>query len=161
MEFQWFISLWSDNISIAWWKMLLIGTFFLALDFLIFIASWFIRREIILECGYPKRNRKTINKRVSTFSVLERFLLLRLVKEAEKPSSFLCFSLICHFFSMLGFFSCFVGWVACLITLANGWCLMLLIFSEITTFFITGVIEFIPHWLYVPSIRRKYRMKQK
>ncbi len=151
--------MWTDDISIAWWKMLLIGVFMVMMNFGIFFAMWYVRREVAIEVGYPKRNRKSMKKRLSKYSVWEELWLFRLTHEAERKSVMLYINLICNLLNIASFAACCVGFVGCMITCADGWAFTLLVVPVLWTMGGTIAIEFIPHLLWLPSERKRYGLK--
>lgn len=50
----------------------------------------------------------------------------------------------------------YIGFLGAMITLADGWALTLLLKSELTVMFITVLIEFVPHLIFLPSERKRY-----
>lgn len=153
------VKLWNDHLSIEWWKMLLIGMFFLLTNTIIFFAMWYVRRGVALECGYPKRSKKTMKKKLAAYSMIDHVLLIRLTAEAEKKGPLLYINLVCHYLNMAALGATFCGFVGCMITLADGWALTLLTMSELGVLFITVSLEFIPHLIWLPSERKRYRWK--
>ncbi len=151
--------IWNDRLPIKWWPMFWMGLFFLVANTVIFLAMWYVRRGVAIEYGYPKRNRKTMRKKLAKYSLLENILLLRLTKEAERKGMMLYINLVCHFLSMAALGTSIVGFFGCMITLADGWALTLLIVSEIAILFVTGIFEFIPHLIWLPSERKRYKWK--
>ena len=158
MNFDQLIKLIEDDINISWWKMLFIGSFFLLINLGIFVAMWYTRRGIIIEYGFPKRNRKSIKKKISNYSIIEKIILIRLSREAERKGFFLYLTLACHLLSVLSYFSCLIGFVGCMITLADGWALTMLVISQLASLFVTVLIEFIPQLIWLPSERRRYKL---
>lgn len=152
-------ALWHDNITIAWWKMLLIGLFFIGTNISIFLATWYVRRSVVFEFGYPKRNKKTIRKRLASYSVLDNLLLIRLTREAERKGPLLCINLICHYICMGALNASFLGFLGCMATLADGWALSLLVISEWAALLFTVFVEFIPHLIWLPSERKRYGIR--
>lgn len=153
------ITLWCDNITIAWWKMFLIGIFFIVMNLIIFLAMWYMRRDALCECGYPKRNKKSMKKKLKSYTVLDNLLLVRLVSEAERRCPLLYISLVCHCISVLAMGVSLVGFVGCMLTLADGWALTLLVVPELACLGFTVLIEFIPDLIWLPSERKRYRFK--
>lgn len=151
-------ALWNDNICIEWWKMLLIGLFFVGMNTGIFLAMWYVRRGIVCEYGYPKRNKKSIKKKLAQYSILDNLLLIRLTHEAERKGPLLYINLICHYISLTALVVCLFGFVGCMITLATGWALSLLVISELAALLITVLIEFIPHLIWLPSEHKRYNL---
>jgi len=156
MSFQRFFELCNDSLAIEWWKMLIMGMFFLLADIIIFIAMWYVRRSIAIEVGYPKRNKTYIKRKLQDYSVLEQLLLIKITAEADKKSLMLIINLCCHFLNLIAVISCIIGFVGSMITLAEGWAILLLIGSEVGMLFFTLLIEFIPHLIWVPSERKRY-----
>lgn len=152
-------TLWNDNINIAWWKMLLIGLFFLTMNTSIFLAMWYVRCGIACEYGYPKRNKKFMKKKLTQYSVLDNLLLIRLTRESERKGPLLYINLLCHYISMTALAVCFWGFGGCMITLADGWALSLLVMSQLAALLFTVLIEFIPHLLWLPSERKRYKFR--
>lgn len=149
--------LWHDSIAIEWWKMLLIGLFFLALNLCIFLAMWYVRRGSIIEYGYPKRNKKSIKKKLASYSFWDNLFLLRLCREAERKGPMLWICLMCHYICMIAAGASFIGFVGCMLTLADGWAIMLLVVPELAALFITVSIQFIPDLIWLPSERKRYK----
>ena len=152
-------TLWYDNISIEWWKMLLIGLFFITINLSIFLTMWYVRRGIVCEYGYPKRNKKSIKKRLSAHSVLGQLLLIRLSREAERKGPLLYINLMCHYICLAALGISVLGFVGCMVTLADGWALSLLVLSELVSLFLTVLIEFVPHLIWLPSERKRYKFR--
>ncbi len=152
-------TLWNDNITIEWWKMLFIGLFFMAVNLTIFLAMWYVRRNIVCEYGYPKRNRKSMKKRMAAQSVLDNLLLIRLSRESERKGPLLYINLMCHYICMVALGVSFFGFVGCMITLADGWSLSLLVTSELAALLVTVLIEFVPHLIWLPSERKRYKLR--
>lgn len=154
-----FLTLWHDNIDIEWWKMLLIGFFFLVVNAIIFVAMWCWRLSTVKEYGYPKRSRKAVKKRFSTYTTWEKLLLIRPTREAEKKGLMLCINLICHYICLLAFAVSLIGFVGCMVTLANGWAITLLIIPELAAMGATTAVMFIPDLIWSPSERRRYGIR--
>ena len=152
-------ALWYDNISIVWWKMLLIGLFFVVINISIFLAMWHVRRRVACEYGYPKRNPKKIKKKLASYSMLDNLLLIRLTFEAERKGPLLYLNLMCHYICMAALAVSFHGYVGSMITLADGWALSLLVVSELAALFFTVLIEFVPHLMWLPSERKRYKLR--
>lgn len=157
---MWIVELWRDNIDIEWWRMLLIGLFLLVANAIIFMATWYLRLSTVKEYGYPKRSRKALKKRFSTFSAREKLLLIRPTREAEKKGLMLCINLICHYLCLLAFVVSLVGFVGCMVTLADGWAVTLLIIPELAAMGATTAVMFIPELIWLPSERRRYGFKK-
>lgn len=153
------LALWNDNMDIEWWRMLLIGLFFLVVNAVIFLAMWCWRLSTVREYGYPKRSRKTVKKRFSVYSTWEKLLLIRPTREAEKKGLGLYMNLMCHYICLLAFVVSLVGFVGCMVTLADGWAFTLLIIPELAAMGFTAAVMFIPDLIWSPSERRRYGLK--
>ena len=153
------VKLFHENITIEGWKMFLIGLVILVFNFVLFLAMWYVRRETVFEVGYPKRNKKYIKKRMRDYSFLNKIFLFKISRNAERKSFMLIINLVCHWLNLLSMLSCVVGFVSCMITLASGWALSLLVFPVLTIMLLTVLFEFIPHLIWLPSERRRYRFK--
>ena len=149
--------LWNDNITIEWWSMLLIGFFFLAANCGIFWMMLYIRTAVVCEYGYPKRNDAHMKKKQLYYSKIERILLFRLTREAERKGWLLYLNIVCQCICLAGMVASFVGFAGCMFTLADGWALTLLVTSEFNAALLTGIVEFYPHYLCLPSERKRYR----
>ena len=123
----------------------------------IFLAMWYVRRGVVCEYGYPKRNKKSMKKRLATHSKLDNLLLLKLTREAPRKGTMLHINLFCHYLCMIALGFAFLGFIGCMVTLADGWALLLLLFSELVALFVTVLIEFIPHLIWLPSERKRYK----
>lgn len=152
-------ALWYDNITIIWWEMLLIGIFFVVVNFVIFLATWYVRRSAICECGYPKRNKKAIKRKLKAHTILDNFLLIHLVCNAERKCALLYISLACHYVSIFAMVVCLIGFVGCMLTLADGWALTLLVMPEIACLGVTTFVEFVPDLIWLSSERNRYKVK--
>lgn len=139
--------------------MLLIGLFFVTMNTGIFLAMWYVRHGIACEYGYPKRNKKSMKKKLAQYSMLDKLLLIRLTHEAERKGPLLYINLICHYISLIALVACFLGLGGCMITLADGWALSLLVISELAALLVTVLVEFIPHLIWLPSERKRYNIK--
>lgn len=157
---MWIIELWHDNIDIEWWRMLLIGLFFLVANTVIFLAMWYCRLGTVKEYGYPKRNRKALKKRFAVYSVWDKLLLIRPTCDAEKKGPGLYLNLMCHYISLLALVVCLAGFAGCMITLADGWACTLLILPELIAMAFSVVVMFIPGLIWSPSERRRYGLKK-
>lgn len=151
--------LWYDSISIEWWKMLLIGLFFIVANILIFLAAWYVRLGVACEYGFPKRNKRSIKKKLASYSIWDNLLLVRLTREAERKGPLLYINLICHYICMVALIVSFLGFGGCMITLSDGWALSLLVLSELAALFFTVLIEFVPHLIWLPSERKRYNLR--
>ena len=80
MDFSWLYNIWSDKLIASWWQILLISLFFLITNSIIFVAMWHMRMGVIIEYGFPKRNKKTVKKHLINYSRLDHLLLIRLSK---------------------------------------------------------------------------------
>ena len=156
MSFQRFFELCNDSLVIEWWKMLIMGMFFLLADIIIFIAMWYVRHGTAVEVGYPKRNKKYIKKKLQDYSFFDKLFLVRITFESDNMNLMMIINLFCHFLNLIAIIGCIIGFIGSMITLAEGWAILLLIGSEVGMLFFTVLIEFIPHLIWVPSERKRY-----
>ena len=154
---QMFHNLWTTNSTVTWGKMLLVGLLFITFDLVFFLVFWFLRQEVAIEWGYPQRRRKYMKRKLASHTFGERITLLKLTGEAERKGFMLYVNIIFHWMNILAFVASLVGFVACMITLADGWALTLLVMAEIAVSFVTAVVELVPHALCLKSVRNKYR----
>lgn len=153
-----FIDLWTGHTDFSFVKMLLIGSFFLLIDAALFLAFWYARYQIALELGFPKRKKKGyLKKRTKDYTVFDRLFLVRpsFCADAINPLTFLNF--IFHCANIVSFILSIVGYVGCLITTTDGWCIMLLISSVLSVNAVSFGIEFIPDLIWFPAERRRYK----
>ena len=156
-----FISkLWNDGVQTEWWEMLLFGLFFLFCNFVLCLGFMLMRHGVAIECGYPKRSRKFMRKRLKNFSITERITLIRLTREAESKNLMLYLNFCCHWANLIAFFISIIGFFGSIITLAEGWAVTLLIIPMPAAMFVTAAIEFIPSFIWLPSVRRMYTHKK-
>lgn len=160
-DLQWIIDSWNDNVQFEYWQMFLIGMFFLLCNFGIFAAMCYCRVGIVKEYGYPNKKHKN-KKRISMpkAKLLDYIFLIRITKHAPNRGFMLYLNFICHYINLFSFLLSVFGFVACMVTLADGWALILLIVSVIGAFALTALIEFIPQIIWVPSIRKRYSSKR-
>ena len=157
MNLKWLYDIWQDHVDWAWWQMLLIGVFFLFCNFCLCIAFVYMRREIVITYGYPKRKKKYMKKKWASFSIVDKFLLIKLTMQAEKQGKILYLNLICHFMNVLSFLICCVGFIGGFFTLCDGWCIVLLMVPMPITFVLTCALEVVPHLIAFPSERRRWK----
>jgi len=151
-------TLWNDNITIGWWQMLLIGLFFLAVNCAIFLLMLYIRTDVVCEYGFPKRDDAYTKRKQLYYSRIDRILLIRLTRETERKGWLLYLNIVCHYICFAALIASFVGFAGCMLTLADGWAVTLLVMSEYHAAFLTGIVEFYPHYLCLPSERKRYRL---
>lgn len=151
-------ALWCEHVDFTWWQMLLIGVFFLLMNFCVFVAMWYARKSLAIEFGFPKRNKKAKKIKKHQYSFLNDLFLIRVTKEAERKGFFLYLNLFCHFTNFVGYIACIIGFIGSILTLADGWALTLLIASELLVLFLCTIIEFLPHLIWIPSERKRYRL---
>jgi hypothetical protein len=147
-----------QDASISWWKMLLLGLFFLFLNASLFTVMWYVRKHAAIEYGYPKLKKKAIQKIQADYSFLDQLLLIRITLDAKRQGFFLYLNLICHFANLLGLCGCLIGFIGAMVTLADGWALTLLIKTQLVILFYSVLIEFIPHLIWLPSERKRYKV---
>lgn len=157
---NWVYNLWNDTISVELWQMFLVGLALLGINFTIFIALCFLRCSVAMETGYPKRNYKFMKKKMKSYSFIDRILLIKLTQGAEKKGTMLYCNFIFHCMNLLALVLTIIGYIGSLITLADGWALWLLVASEFIMLLLTLPIEFVLHSLFLPSERRRYRMRK-
>jgi hypothetical protein len=152
------IKLWHDDVVIEWGLMLLIGLFFLAANCAIFLLMLYIRTGVVCEYGFPKRDDEYTKRKQLYYSRIDRILLIRLTRETERKGWLLYLTIVCHYICLAALIASFVGFAGCMLTLADGWALTLLVMSEYYAALLTGIVEFYPHYLCLPSERKRYRL---
>ena len=157
-----FISkLWNDGVQVEWYEMLLIGLFFFFSYFILGICFIIMRRGVAIECGYPKRSSKYMKKLMKNFSLADHIMLIKITREAESKNLLLYLNFYCHWANIVAFFITIIGFFGSMITLADGWAVTLLIIPFPITMFVTGALEFIPSFIWLPSVRRRYKLKKR
>ncbi len=157
--FKQLYELWHTNTDLNVWLVLLISLFCLVCNGGIFAALWYMRKSIIIECGYPKRKEKYISRLWKKYSFFDKLFLFSLVFEAENSCMILLLQFFCNLLNVLAMAASVVGTVASVITHIHGWCGMLMISPVLLTMLVTVAIEFIPDLICVPSERRRYKWK--
>jgi len=155
------VDMWTTANTYLWWQMLLIGLFFLICDFVMFIAAWWIAKDHIVECGYPKRSRKSIIKRWKPYSFLDKLFLIRLCREAECKCFMIYFEIVLYFLNVLAFFACLTGFVCGMVTSGDGWTMTLLVIPQISALCIKVALGFIPDLIFIKSERHRYVLSGK
>ena len=150
--------LWLEDTAVEWGYMLLTGLFFFAANVFLFGLMLYLRTSVVCEYGFPKRDNAYTKTKQLYYSRVERILLLRLTREAERKGWLLYLNIVCHWICLGALIVSFVGFAGCMITLADGWALTLLVFPVYYAVIITGIIEFYPHYLCLPSVRKRYRL---
>lgn len=148
---------WNSSEVCTWWESASMGLLFWIPFTLLFAVFLFMRKETVIECGYPKRKRKYMRKKLSEYSILDRVLLIRLVSEADEAGFILLLELLCHWASLLSYIATTVGFLGKLFAPGAGWADVLLLYPMPAILIITITLEFIPHLIWVPSERRRYR----
>ena len=159
MDLQWIGRIWTQSADVEWWLMLIIGFILLLCNIILFLVMWFARQNVVIEFGYPKRNRKYMKKILSNHSFIQNLLLYKVTIEAEKKGPLLYINIACHWLNISALICSLIGFIACLITCVDGWAIVLLLAPVITVLFFSIVIEFIPHLIWLPSERSRYKFK--
>lgn len=160
MSIERIVELWNEDSDWAFLQTFLVGLFFLACNFGLFCAMWFMRKGALFEYGYPKRKAKNLNKRFKKYSFVEKLFLVRVVKEAECQGFYSYFSLLLNFANIAAFCVSLVGYIGALVTCISGWAAFLLITPVFGIFVISVAISFIPDLICLPSERRRYKWKK-
>ena len=136
--------------------MIIIGTILLSFDGFLFLVFSYVREGNVFEYGFPKMKNKSLMKLKNSYSIPVRLLLIRLTMDAKRRGFFLIINLVCQFLNIISMLLSLVGFVGCMITLADGWCLMLLLASVLIVNLVATAVMFIPDLICLPSERRKY-----
>ena len=157
MNFEFIYSLWQDHLEWQVWKTIFIGLFFLLCNLFLFLILVYVRREIIFLLGFPKRKKKYLKKKIQSYTVIDRILLVKLINQAETNhiAQYIC--LVCNFIHILACMVSCVGFVSAIITSVDGWALTLLVFPIIFTLFFSCIFEILPQLIWFPSERRRWK----
>ena len=157
MTLDWIYDLWISHVDFALWQMFLIGLFFIIVFSGLFGILLYVRREHIILVGYPKLKGKKKEKLLKNRTWLDRLFLIDLVNGASVSAGILYISLICHWICLCAMLISIVGFIASLITLADGWSMTLLLIVPAIAFFSTIAIEVIPILIWIPSERQRWK----
>ncbi len=155
--FDFVCKLWNENVQFIWYQSVLIGLTFYLFDFVIFVVQYFLRKNAILEYCFPKRSKKFLKKLMSKYSLFEKIFLYRIACDSNRKGIFIYITIINQWLNCLSFLCSTIGLFGTVITNGKGWSLTLLLIPEISILVITVVIEFIPHLIWLPSERRRYK----
>ena len=148
MTLERFVELWCSKASFELWQMLLIGLFFLVANSVMFFTVWYVRINIIESCGYPKvksKKAKKHQKLFNSYTLMDRLLLIKLVKGSKSKLSYINF--VCHCITSLGYFASILGAIWSMITLADGWAMMLMIGGEFFAVMLTLFADLLPKFI--------------
>lgn len=151
------LEMWNEHYSIPWWEAAFFCIAFFIVNLGLFVGFWLMRERVVLEfsCPNTKKYRK-LEKKIKSLKLYERLLLIKTTK-AGKMGFLPLLNLLCHWMSILAFLLSVIGFWGVILTHVDGWALTLFIFPVILVTIITVLLELIPHYIYLPSIRRKYR----
>lgn len=155
MDLDWIVRLWYENVEFSFFQTLLAASILLIMDLIIFLAVWYLHKEVIIEYGYNNKKKKLIKKKISEYNFLQKITLIKLAIEAPNRGPMLYINMFCHILNIVAFGHCFVGYVCCYI-FDSGWPWCLLLLSEICGVFVTTSIEFVPHLIWLPSEKKRY-----
>lgn len=140
-----------------WWQMLPIGLLMLAIDLLIFMILWFMLEGSVVESGFRRRKARSVKKLKKSYTIPARLLLV-LIFDAKQKSVYLILCFVFQLINILTFGACIVSFFACMITLADGWCLTMLLGAQLADLLITAGLMFIPDLIWNPKERRRYNI---
>ena len=155
-KIDWLIENWNTRIDIYYWKILLISLFLLLMDVVIFFALWYVHRGAIIRYGYPKRKEKYVEKLTKEFSFIDKILLFKLAKSADRKGFFIILQLIFNCLTILSFLCVCGGLLGNILFPGGGWSMLLMIIPMFFTMIITTGIGFIPDLICIPSERRRH-----
>ncbi len=150
----------NSNVDVQWWALLLIALFFFSANFVLFCVMWYVRREVAIEVGYPRKSKKSLRKYIKTFSFLDKVTLRRLTREAKQKNIMLYLNYFDNWLNILAILVSAAGFVAAFVTNGTGWAMTLLVVPVLAVMGITVMIEFVPHLIWVPSERKRYSLKK-
>ena len=155
---QTIVNLWNSDPNWTLWQSIWIGGIFLILNLFLCFVNWFLQKEFILECCFPKSQKK-IKRIYNSYSMIDKLLLIRLVNDSKHISPITPLCLFINYVNILASVAELVGYIGCILTQGNGWANVLL-FSGFIWIMVSSAISFIPMLLWVPSIRRRYGLKR-
>ena len=150
--------LWTSHIAMGRWEAILIASFFLLCNIVIYLALWCMLRGFIMEYGYPRLKAKTLKKRLKNDSRVEKICMFHLCCMAQRKGGFLWLCWLMNLLSIVSVLISFIGAVSAIITHATGWS-MCLIFAPFVCFAATVILLFVPSLVFLPSERKRYFKK--
>ena len=127
------------------------GVFGLIFDY----CTHFIYRENMIEYGYGKIKHK--KKRFENQTFIDKALLLSLYREAPRKGAYLVFCWVLNLFACLGFITEIIAICSSILTRCKGWTILLMILSGMDVMFFCVIIDFIPSYICLPSVREHYK----
>ena len=156
-----FLNLWHSNADYTLWEAIWISTIFFILNLGLSIATWFLQKEVILECAYSKSKRKKIRREFKTFSFYQKMLLGRLAKNGTQSNPIIVISLIINYLNVIAVIIGLIGYVGAVITCGDGWAMILTMCYGFGILCLSGIVHLFFDLLFVPSERRRYGIKDK
>ena len=153
---------WVQPVTGKWWEIVVFAIFYFTIvDIGICFGFSFIHYGMIKEVGYPKlaAHKKKWKKYTKNYSLWERFSMVRLTLNAENMSFYLILNLFFQWVMIAAMFVCVIGFIGSLVSVHSGWTRVLLKYPLVCAAAIDLIVTFIPDILFVPSERRRYRLK--
>ena len=160
MKLQRIVELWHEHYSIPWWQALLFCIAFSVVNLGLFICVWVMRERVIIEFNRQNntKNYRKLEKKIKSFTLFERLLLINTTK-AGKMGFLPILNLLCHWMSILAVLLSVIGFWGVILTHIDGWAFILFAFPVGLVTAFTAIVEAIPHLIWLPSVRRMYRLK--
>ena len=140
----------------------LIGTFCFGLLFFVAneVVCWsihYVQREFMIEYGYKKPLTNNERNKLYNSRITDKVFLLKLYNNATKKGLFMLMCLICNILACCGAVAAGIGFLGSCITRGDGWAMTLLVCSGMICLLVTGIIEFFPTLICLPSERERYK----
>ena len=158
-EINWLLNMWRDTSTMSWGLLLLVTTFLVTADAVLFFANWCIHHGHAREYGYPQQKRKRKRKKHAGYSFWDHLFLVRITREAERKGLFLYFNLLCYDICLVALLANIVGFFGVVSTRGQGWAMCLLLFPQFSALCFTTLLKFFPTLVCLPSERRRYFSK--
>ena len=151
-NFDWVIKVWRDHIDLSYLKILFIGVGLLFLNaFFVFLTRYIIRKSME-EYGWlnskPQRVKSTIT-------------LIPIYKLSPRKGYYMIHCLLLNIINLLSIPASVIGFIASIITHADGWALVLLGLSSFSVFILVIILDYIPSIIFLPSERKRHSLIEK
>ena len=87
-----------------------------------------------MEYGYPKRSEKYRRRKKRSYPFVERILMYKVAKNAERKCKLVTLELSLQFFNLFSFVISTVGFVATIVTRFAGWAGLLVLCTQLFSF---------------------------
>lgn len=134
---------------------ILFAVIFYIFDIILFFSAYSIRMYSLMEYGYPKRSEKYRRRKKRSYPFVERILMYKVAKNAERKCKLVTLELSLQFFNLFSFVISTVGFVATIVTRFAGWAGLLVLCTQLFSFFVQVIIDWLPSRIFCREIQKQ------